>query len=54
MLVGELQRISDAKKQLFITPGFLPSRPSLKMAGSQLKRLVSTGHFKELVKQVTI
>jgi hypothetical protein len=27
---------------------------SLKMAGSQLKRLVSTCHFKELVKQVAI
>jgi hypothetical protein len=40
------------RKQLFITPGFLPI--SLKIAGSRLKRLTSTGHYKELVKQVAI
>jgi hypothetical protein len=40
------------RKQLFITAGFLPI--SLKTAGSQLKRLASTGHHMELVKQVAI
>jgi hypothetical protein len=40
------------RKQLFIIIGFLPI--SLKIAGSQLKGLTSTGHYKELVKQVAI
>jgi hypothetical protein len=40
------------RKQLFITAGFLPI--SLKTAGSQLKRLTSTGHHMELVKHVAI
>jgi hypothetical protein len=40
------------RKQLFIIAGFLPI--SLKAAGSQLKRLTSTGHHMELVKQVAI
>jgi hypothetical protein len=40
------------RKQLFITPGLLSI--SLKTAGSQLKRLTSTGHHMELVKQIAI
>jgi hypothetical protein len=40
------------RKYLFITPGFLSI--SSKAAGSQLRRLISTGRHMELVKQVAI
>jgi hypothetical protein len=40
------------RKQLFITPGFLSI--SLETAGSQLKKLASTGHHMELVEKVAV
>jgi hypothetical protein len=52
MFVGEFLRISDAKNAGIHYTRLLSI--SLKTAGSQQKRLTSTGHHMELVKQVAI